>query len=148
MEAELTLIREGTKNQKMTASYFNHSLQEPKLKMQAAKEVILKYPDDLELVACFLPGFLEDASYELHRLVEDKGRGYWSLRDAPARKPDTGDLAKWFKDKEEVRKFYGLLKGILNQLPKKGIVLDPCIFPWHRVVTVSYTHLTLPTNSA
>ena len=134
VEAELTLIREGTKNQKMTASYFNHSLQEPKLKMQAAKEVILKYPDDLELVACFLPGFLGDASYELHRLVEDKGRGYWSLRDAPARKPDTGDLAKWFKDKEEVRKFYGLLKGILNQMPKKGIVLDPCIFPWHRVV--------------
>ena len=33
----------------MTVSYFNRSLQFPKLKMEAAKAVILAWPEDLEL---------------------------------------------------------------------------------------------------
>lgn len=134
IEVELMLVRNGTKNQKMTASYFNRSLQDSKLRMQVSREVIVSYPDDLELVACFLPGFLGDASYELSSLVNDKHNGYYSLQDCKAREPKQIPVEKWFRDKEDARHIYGLLKELLKQIPKKGIDLNPCIFPWHRVV--------------
>lgn len=133
VEEVLKLIRTGTKNQKLTASYFNRSLQDPKLKMQAAKEVIRKHSDDLELVACFLPGFLGNAGYELLSLVKEKDGGYYSLQDGKASAPVKKPVTDFFDSRQEAEQIYHLLKGILERLPKKGIDLNPCIFPWYRV---------------
>lgn len=55
--AMLELIEHGTKNQKLTASFYNLSLFDDQLKMQAAKKVILEHTEDLELVAAFMPAF-------------------------------------------------------------------------------------------
>ncbi len=134
IEAELMLIKNGTKNQKMTASYFNQSIQDSKLRMQISREVIVSNPDDLELIACFLPGFLGDASFELRRSLDERSGGYYSLQDGKARKPEQIPVSKWFRHEEDARHIYGLLKELLKQIPKKGIDLNPCIFPWHRVV--------------
>lgn len=131
VEEVLRLIRTGTKNQKMTASYFNRSLQDPRLKMQAAKEVILEYSDDLELAACFLPGFLSNAGYELVSLIREDG-SYYSMREK-AQEPMKKPVTDFFDSREEAEKIYHLLKKILEHLPKKGIDLNPCIFPWYRV---------------
>ncbi|WP_347559908.1 DUF5724 domain-containing protein [Clostridium sp. AM58-1XD] len=134
IKAEQKLIRSGTKNQKMTASYFNRSLQIGSLKMQAAKEVILTYPDDLDLVACFLPGFMDNLYNDFAVLLkDDKDRGYFSPRDGKVRKPAQKPVTDIFEGEEEARRIYELLRGILKQIPKKGIDLNPCIFPWYRV---------------
>lgn len=134
VEAMLGLIRNGTKNQKMTASYFNRSLQYGYLKRKAAKEVILSQPEDMELVACFLPGFMDDTYSHLTKLIEEKnGRSYYQLRDGAVRKPDCMPVTDIFESEEEARRIYGIFKNILNRLPKKGIDLNPCIFPWYRV---------------
>lgn len=58
VETVFSLIKNGTKQQMMTASYFCLSLQNEQKQMRAAKEVILAYPEDLELVACFMPSFM------------------------------------------------------------------------------------------
>ena len=47
----MKLIDFGTKNQKLTASYYNQNLFDEQIKKKAAKKVILEYSDDLELVA-------------------------------------------------------------------------------------------------
>ncbi len=134
IDAEMWLIQNGTKNQKMTASYFNHSLQDQRQRMQVSKEVVLNHHDDLELVACFLPGFLGDASYELRKMTEEKAQGYYSMRDNEAVKPKVKPVTDWFDSEEEARSTYSILKEILSKLPKKGLDLNPCIFPWHRVM--------------
>ena len=126
----ITLVKNGTKHQKMTASYFMHSLQEPNLRMQLSKEVIRAYPDDLELVACFLPGFLGSAKDQFLKL------SHWehtSSGEIKILKPHLLPLEKYFQDKEEAAAFYDILKNLLKQLPKKGLTLPSRIFPFHYV---------------
>lgn len=134
IQAVLELVRNGTKNQKMTASYFNLSLQYDYFKQRAAKEAILSWPEDLELVACFLPSFLDNGYEIFSKLIEDSNSdSYYQFRDGKVRKPDSLPLAEIFEDEEEARRVYGLLRDIVNRLPKKGLRLNPCIFPWYQV---------------
>lgn len=134
IEAVLELIRNGTKNQKLTASYFNRSLQYDYLKQTAAKEAIQRGAEDLELVACFMPGFMDDGYQYFSKLIEDDGYlSHYQLREEKVRKPGNLPVTKVFADEEEARSIYGLLREILNRIPKKGIDLNPCIFPWYRV---------------
>ncbi|MCI8453381.1 MAG: DUF4132 domain-containing protein [Lachnospiraceae bacterium] len=135
IDAELAMIRCGTKNQKMTASYFNRSLQSPDLKMQAAKEVLLQYSDDYELAACFMPSFMaEEAGWKFRELLksEENGRTY-SLRDDKAVEPKKVAPEELFADAAEARRLYDVLMKLYEGIPKKGLVLDPCIFPWYQV---------------
>lgn len=133
--AELELIRHGTKNQKMTASYFNTSLQQNNFMMRTAKEVIFEHADDMELVSCFMPGFMSGTGSKFHELVKTKdgGGGYFSMRDGEVRKPGTIQCTEYFEDRNEAKKAYDTLRDILSNIPKKGLVLEPCIFPWHKV---------------
>lgn len=137
IEAVQKLVKDGTKNQKMTASYFNNTLQLSRLKMKAAKEVIMTQSDDIELVACFMPGFLEDVFTDLFHLLRDDEKGrHYSFFEIKAKKPALKDVTARFESEEEARTIYGKLREILKKLPKKGIDLNPCIFPWYRVTMV------------
>lgn len=133
VEAVLTLIRQGTKPQKMTASYFNLSLQDVKLQMQASKEVLLTYPDDLELAACFMPGFMASAGSRFYQLTRDEKADNYAPRDNKIRQPRRLAVDEYFESEEEAERIYGILKEMMGRLPKKGLTLSPCIFPWHQV---------------
>lgn len=134
IQAVMELIRNGTRHQKMTASYFNRSLQYGLLKQKAAKEVIISDPEDLELVACFLPGFMDGGQDCFYKLIKDQDSGFgYAARDEMVRRPDRLAVTDMFEQEEEARQIYGLLREILHRLPKKGLDLNPCIFPWYRV---------------
>lgn len=133
MDAVQKLVKFGTKNQKMTASYFTRSLQSESLKMQVAKEVLKEFPEDLELAACFMKSFMDLAGMHLMRLVKEENSGYYSLRDANIIKPKKMSPTELFDSREEARQMYEILKGIRKKLPKKGLTLSPCIFPWYEV---------------
>ncbi len=128
-----SLIRRGTKNQKMTASYFNRSLQMEQLKMQASKEVLLNYPEDIELIACFLSSFMNQTSTYFYRLLRDESTNYYSISPKKVIKPHPMDPEELFDDRQEAEQIYQILKKVQKQIPKKGIVLSPCIFPWYQV---------------
>ena len=51
------LIDHGTKNQKLTASFYNQNLFEDSYKIRMARKAVLEYTDDLELVAAFMPAY-------------------------------------------------------------------------------------------
>ena len=87
----------------MTASYFNLSLQDPHLQMQAAKEVIRSCPEDLELVACFLPGFLASANSQFHDLA--RGVNSFRLQDDRIRMPIHLPPETFFQNEEEAAAF-------------------------------------------
>ncbi len=133
VEAVQRLATQGTKNQKLTASYFLRSLQEERLKMQATKGVVRECADDLELVACYMNGFMDLTGMHLMNLVKEENKGYFSLRDAAAIEPKKMDATALFDSREEAKEMYEILKGILKKLPKKGLVFSPCIFPWYEV---------------
>ena len=133
VEAVQHLVKCGTKNQKMTASYFVRSLQSEHLKIQASKEVIREFPDDLELAACFMNSFLASAGMRLMSLAKKEDRVYYSLHDSDIIEPKRLEPTELFDSNEEARLFYDILKNISGQIPKKGLVLSPCIFPWYEV---------------
>lgn len=133
VKAVIELAKNGTKNQKMTASYFNRSLQYDKLKMQAAKEVLLSYPDDLELAACFMPSFISNVQSRFLDCVRTETGGYYSVRDSEAVEPKKIPVTDMFDSMEDAEKVYQVLKQMMAQMPKKGIEMNPCIFPWYRV---------------
>lgn len=129
----LGLIRQGTKQQKMTASYFNLSLQDTRLQMQASKEVLLSFPEDIELAACFMPSFMASANSYFYQLIKDENQVSYTLRCETARKPKLLAAEELFESPEEAEKIYCILKEMLSRIPKKGVTLSPCIFPWHEV---------------
>lgn len=133
VETVVALIRNGTRHQKMTASYFCHSLQDENLQMRVAKEVLLSCPEDLELVACFLPCFMSSGKTQLYALIRGEDEYNYSFGDGEVRKPKPLSPEPLFQDSAEAEAVYGILKGILGRIPKKGLKLSPCIFPWHEV---------------
>lgn len=122
------LLNNGSRNQKMTASYYNDSLLLGSFKQRAAKKVLLEYDGDLELLACYFPAFLPDLYSDLKELLGTEA--YWSQ---DIKKPVRVPVTKFFKSREEAEACYEKLKEIHGQLPKKGISISPCIFPWHEV---------------
>lgn len=127
------LIVSGTRHQKMTASYFTRSIQDERLRMQGAKDVILNCSDDLELTACFLPGFIESTSSRFSELVRDESSSSYTFRGGKVVEPRKMAPEELFTDRDEALRCYQILKEILKKVPKKGITLSPCIFPWHQV---------------
>ncbi len=132
VETVLWLIQNGTKQQMMTASYFCLSLQSEKKQMRAAKEVIIKYSNDLELVACFLPSFMNSVGSRFYELFQCKW-GYGYFRDMKARPPKHLAPETLFQSRDEAEQIYHILRKIMQQIPKKGLKLSPCIFPWYSV---------------
>ncbi len=133
MDAVQELVRHGTKNQKLTASYFTRSLQSESLKMQVSGDIIRDFSDDLELVACFMENFVSSAGMRLLSLAKKENNTYYSLHGCDICEPKKLEPTELFESREEARLFYDILKNISEQLPKKGLVLSPCIFPWHEV---------------
>ena len=72
--AMMELIDHGTKNQRLTAAFYNQNLFDEHLKMRAAKKVVLEYTDDLELVAAFMPAFTMRLSEWIRGLI---GNAYY-----------------------------------------------------------------------
>ena len=128
-----TLIRQGTRTQIMTASYFNLSLQHSDLQMQAAKEILLSRPDDLELAACFMPSFMASSGSYFYSLVKEAGESIYIVHNNKIKKPKLLAPEELFTDKNEAEKFYHILQELLPRIPKKGLILSPCIFPWYQV---------------
>lgn len=133
VESVVALVRNGTKHQKMTASYFCHSLQDEKLQMQVAKEVLFSCKEDLELVACFLPCFMPSGGAKFRELLRGDDEHYYGFDNGEVRKPKPLAPETLFQDSAEAETSYGILKEILGRIPKKGLKLSPCIFPWHEV---------------
>ncbi|MDE7310626.1 MAG: DUF4132 domain-containing protein [Eubacterium sp.] len=128
VDAVMKLIGNGTKNQKLTASYYNQSLFDEKLKMRAARKAVLEYADDLELVAAFMPAYTARLSGYIQGLLYGK-----QMHSNEPEKPRRAVLEDYYKDEQDARRHYETFWNIYQRLPKKGVVYDPCIFPWYRV---------------
>ncbi|MCD7906265.1 MAG: hypothetical protein LUH04_00935, partial [Clostridium sp.] len=125
------LISHGTKNQKLTASFYNHLLYDNRFKSRIARQVILDYGGDLELAACFMDALLCTMSEDMARLFQKReGVGYVYNEIQIPVKPRVEDF---YADRGQAEALYARLEEILGCLPKKGVTYSPCIFPWYQV---------------
>lgn len=118
----------GTKNQKLTMSYYNLSLSNEDFVEITSKKVMEQYHDDLELVAAFMPSYLCDSGHYVYNLTYDnynkpvKDRKYVRL-----------PINYLFKDEQEAKLHFQILKKIYQSMEKKTMDFSPCIFPWYSV---------------
>lgn len=129
IEAMKGLIEHGSKNQKLTAAYYNNMLYDTELRIQAARKVVMEHTEDLELVAAFMPALNLKLNDQITELLYQERR----LRTNDAVAPRKPVLTDYFQDREEAELWYEKFRSIYERLPKKGVVFDPCVFPWYRV---------------
>lgn len=128
MDTMKALIDHGTKPQKLAASFYNQSMQDDSYKSQAAKKAILEQGEDLELAACFMPAFTGRFNSDLTRMFTDSS--LYGRELLTPRKPVPDDICE---SREEAEKLYAVFLDIYKRMPKKGLVYEPCIFPWYKV---------------
>lgn len=122
------LIDHGTKNQKLTAAFYNQNLFDERLKIKTAKKAVLEYTDDLELAAAFMPAFSAPLDGWTRGLLQ--GGPY---HQGEARIPKKPVITDYFEDRADAEEQYEKFFNIYERLPQKGMVFRPCIFPWHYV---------------
>lgn len=128
VDAMMELIDHGTKNQKLTTSYYNQNLFDDTFKMCAARKAILEHSDDLELVAAFMPAFSSCQNANMQQLL------YWKNGSrSEIIPPKEAVLTDYYAGREDAEREYEAFLRIYERLPKKGVVYDPCIFPWYQV---------------
>ncbi len=127
------LVEAGTKNQKLTASFYNNSLHDEQIRIRVAKKVLLEQSDDLELTAAFMPAFAERTGKLIRKAIGER------MYSSDLEKPQALRISDWYDSRQEAERLYRRFRQLYGQLPKKGLVYDPCIFPWHRVELVPAT---------
>ena len=64
------LIDYGSKNQKLTAAFYNHNLFDDRLRLATARKAVLEHTEDLELAAVLMPVFAISVGTWVQRLFE------------------------------------------------------------------------------
>ena len=55
----LEIVQSGTKNQRLTISYYNRYMQHSEYSEQAARKILETYPEDQQMAAAFMPTYLD-----------------------------------------------------------------------------------------
>lgn len=108
------ILENGTRHQLLTAGVFARNIQDEALERQLAKAVVLRYRDDTELLAVWLP-LLKNDPY------------HWDHVD---QKRVKNDLTAVYKDKEEATTFYETFFDLFQNCEEKTKTFSPCVFPW------------------
>ena len=110
-----SLIENGSQHQALVCGFFASSLQNLFAYHLLAKAALRKWPKDQEVLALYLPGFLDEMN--LKAFLEAKSK--------------TRSLSPYFDSIHEGGQFYALLKAQYDALKGKEKVFAPCVFPWY-----------------
>lgn len=122
------LVRSGSRTQLLVAAYYNQALYSRELYAPCAEYAVEKHADDMEIVAAFMPTYLDNVSSIVCAWWDEdnKGRHMWGSEYIRLLPPP------WFGGDEEKAKVHArILKGLYDRLDKKEKVFSPCTFPWH-----------------
>ena len=128
----LEIVESGTKNQRLTISYYNHYMQFSEYSGKAAGKILETYPDDPQMAAAFMPTYLEAVDTIIRNCIRDeKNQPVYSVKDESALHYDPLDAGEFWDSEEQARLHYGILKGLADSMKKRKIEYSPMIFPWY-----------------
>lgn len=128
------LAQNGTRNQLLTISYYNRAVQDRKLIRRTATQIFEQYPEDYELLAAFMPTYIEHADHYARESAKPKD-GRWHYGDDNVEYVyKTVPITYLFDSEEQARKHYEILKHASQNMKKRKQEFSPCIFPWYSVV--------------
>lgn len=117
-------VETGSRNQKLTMSYFNIGLQNGRFASVVAKKMLETCGEDYELAAAFMPTYMEGFSSLVSQAVRMKQeRGVYGVIHT----------SQLYLSQEEAYNHFELLMKLYCAMPKKKLDFSPCIFPWYSV---------------
>ncbi len=125
IEAMQKVAQSGTRNQLLTISYYNLSLQNRIMADSVSVNILDKYRDDLELVAAFFPSYFSWSDNIVRKITEEGKKNHNLYRKYK--------VEDYFPSAERARVEYNILDYILKKMDKKKVEFSPCIFPWYSV---------------
>lgn len=128
----LRIVEKGSRNQILTISYYNRSHQSVSLSIKVVASVISRYADDLEMIAAYMPSYLNECDTLVRETFETTNEYYYNELKAEFRYKKL-PITELFETEEIAREHYGILKQILPLIKKKQLEFAPCIFPWYGV---------------
>lgn len=111
------LSEKGSHHQILTAGYFVSNMENAKFAHSMAKKIIAEHSSEADILAVYMPYFLGNWNS-------------WSIRNKK-KELCVYDEKRNYKDRSEALKYYDILWGIFEDMPKKTIDFSPCIFPWY-----------------
>lgn len=137
------ILKEGSRVQLLAMSYYNLSFEHPKIAGRIANKVMEKYPEDMELVAAYMPTYMEKASRYILEIYKELTEYLKNIEKVQGKSPS--DILKekneiiympWeylFDSEKQAREHFGILKGMYEKMEKKAIEINPLVFPWYGV---------------
>ena len=127
----LQIAESGTKNQRLTISYYNRFMQFSELSEQAARKILETYPEDPQMAAAFMPTYMD----AVNTIARNCMRGsknqmiYSANEEAMTYLPLP--VSEIYESEEQARHHYGIQKGLADSMKKRKIEYSPMIFPWY-----------------
>ncbi|MBQ6961873.1 MAG: DUF4132 domain-containing protein [Clostridia bacterium] len=116
VQRAVRLVQCGSRHQALVCGFFGRALQNSFTSHLLAKEALEKWPEDQEILAVYLPGFLSNVTRKPFIDANLQGR--------------ERSLSPHFADAAEARRFYDILKTQYTALKGKEKTFSPCVFPW------------------
>ncbi len=130
----MEIVESGTRNQRLTISYYNRYMQYSPFSEKASKKMIETYPDDLQMAAAFMPTYHDAVDTIIRGCIQDEnGKHVYSIYNQDLYVTPLA-INEIFECEEEARLHYGILKNMADSMKKKKIEYSPMIFPWYGVV--------------
>ena len=113
------------RNTILTASYYAQMIQGTSYGNEIFDNVVDRYPEDLEIIAAYLPCCLMNIDNDMDDLID---RDFYKKTTTY----NQCDIGKFFASEEKAYEEYDRLKRILPLLKKNKITFFPIVFPWHK----------------
>ena len=133
MHRAVQLSKEGSRHQRLVACYFLSCSTIPYATNVYAKEIVKQFSDDDETLALIMPRFMGGIRNTIYNTLYPEKENRYSSKDKYKSRVYV-KVGSYFKDEEECREFNELLYKILDRIPKKEIVFEPSVFPWHKAM--------------
>ena len=141
VERMLEIAESGTKNQRLTISYYNRYMQHSDYSGRAAQKILETYPDDPQMAAAFMPTYLSAVDTIIRLAIRNR-------KDQPVYTAKEQDLVyepvevtELFDSRERAAQHYQILKDLADSMKKRKIEYAPLVFPWYGV-TLDKSDLT------
>ena len=127
----LEIVESGSKNQRLTISYYNRYMQFSEYSDKAAQKILETYPEDLQMAAAFMPTYMDAVDVIARNCIRDeKNKVVYSVNEENLKYIPL-DVQELFDTEEKARLHYGILKNLADSMKKKKVEYVPLVFPWY-----------------
>ena len=127
----LEIAESGTKNQRLTISYYNQYMQFSEYSGKAARKILETYPEDHQMAAAFMPTYLSAVDTIIRGCIRTEKNQLVYNADEEKVKYLPLPVGEIMDSEEQARLHYNILTNLADTMKKRKIEYSPLIFPWY-----------------